>query len=308
MPHDVVVLGAFMADTAHRADRMPRMGETIQGKSFLLGPGGKGSNQAVAAAKAGANVGFLTKLGRDAFADMALKVWADAGVTSLALQQDEHPTGSAFIFIDDTTGDNAIIISPGSAATLSPGDVDLQKAHIAGSKVFVTQLETPLDATGHALGIARANGVRTVLNPAPAAAIPDAVLVLCDYITPNETEASALSGINVADVSSATAAATAILGRGVAKACIVTLGEQGCLWSDGGQVVHVPAMRCGPAVDTTGAGDAFNGGFAAALAEGATPEHALRFATATAGISVTRPGAAASMPERREIDAMLKGG
>jgi ribokinase len=145
----------------------------------------------------------------------------------------------------------------------------------------------------------------TILNPAPAANIPDEMLALCDFVTPNETEASALSGIDVTDPKSAADAAKAILGRGVAKACIITLGEQGCLWADATDVIHVPAMTCGPAVDTVGAGDAFNGGFAAALAEGAAPEAALRFATATAAISVTRKGAAASMPTRAEIEALL---
>jgi ribokinase len=305
MAYDIVILGAFMADTAHRAERMPRMGETIEGKSFMLGPGGKGSNQAVAAARAGANVAFLTKLGQDAFADMALKLWAEAGVASLALQTAEHPTGSAFIFLDDATGDNAIIISPGSAGTISPDDVEARAAEIAQAKVFVTQLEQPLAAAERALAIARAGGAMTILNPAPAANIPNEMLALCDFVTPNETEASALSGIDVTDPKSAADAAKAILGRGVAKACIITLGEQGCLWADATDVIHVPAMTCGPAVDTVGAGDAFNGGFAAALAEGAAPKAALRFATATAAISVTRKGAAASMPTRAEIEALL---
>ena len=214
MAYDVVILGAFMADTAHRAERMPRMGETIEGKSFMLGPGGKGSNQAVAAARAGANVAFLTKLGQDAFADMALKLWAEAGVASLALQTAEHPTGSAFIFLDDATGDNAIIISPGSAGTISPADVEARAAEIAQAEVFVTQLEQPLEAAERGLGIARAGGAMTILNPAPAATIPDEMLALCDFVTPNETEASALSGITVTDPKSAADAAKAILGRG----------------------------------------------------------------------------------------------
>lgn len=306
MSLDVVILGVFMADTSHRAERLPRMGETIHGKSFALGPGGKGSNQAVAAARAGASVGFLTKLGQDAFADMALRIWTEAGVTSLAVQQAEHPTGSAFIFIDDATGDNAIIISPGAAGTITPADVEAQADRIATAKVFVTQLEQPQDAAMRGLTLARESGATTVLNPAPAAAIPDAMLALCDFVTPNETEAEALSGVAVSDVPSAEQAARAILSRGVRRACIVTLGEQGCLWVDDSEVLHVPAMTCGPLVETTGAGDAFNGGLAAALAEGAAPMDALRFATATAAISVTRAGTAPSMPHRPEIVAALK--
>lgn len=307
MSLDVVILGVFMADTAHRAARMPRMGETIRGTSFALGPGGKGSNQAVAAARAGARVGFLTRLGKDAFAEMALGLWAEAGVTSLATQHADHPTGSAFIFIDDASGDNAIIISPGVAATISPADMDAQAERIAQARVFVTQLEQPLDAARRGLEIARDAGVLTILNPAPAAELDDGLLSLCDYATPNETEASALSGVEVRDVDSAAEAAAAILARGVARACIVTLGDRGCVWWDGERAIHVPAMTFGPIVETTGAGDAFNGGFAAALAEGQPPEAALRFATATAAISVTRAGTAPSMPGRAEIDALLAG-
>jgi ribokinase len=305
MPHDIVILGVFVADTAYRAGRMPRMGETILGQSFALGPGGKGSNQSVAAAMAGGDVGFVTKLGQDTFAEMALATWASAGVTSLATQHPESYTGAAFIFVDHATGDNAIIISPGIAATLSAADVEAQADAIGRAKVFVTQLEQPLEAAIRALEIARAGGAATILNPAPAAEIPDAMLALCDYVTPNETEASELTGIEVRDVASAERAAAALLARGVAKAAIVTLGENGCLWFDGDRALHVPALNAGAVVETTGAGDAFNGGFAVALAEGMAPEAALRFANATAAISVTRPGTAPSMPSRAEIEALL---
>jgi ribokinase len=308
MAHDIVILGVFVADTAYRAGRMPRMGETILGQSFVLGPGGKGSNQSVAAAMAGGDVGFLTKLGRDTFAEMALATWAKAGVTSLATQHDESYTGAAFIFVDDATGDNAIIVSPGIAATIAPADIEAQSAAIGAAKVFVTQLEQPQDAAMRALSIARAGGAATILNPAPAAEIPDAMLALCDYVTPNETEASELTGVEVTDLTSAETAAGALLARGVAKAAIVTLGEKGCLWFDGDTALHVPALRAGPVAETTGAGDAFNGGFAVALAEGMAPRDALRFANATAAISVTRPGTAPSMPTRSEIEALLAGG
>ncbi|MDG4649560.1 ribokinase [Roseibacterium sp. SDUM158017] len=308
MAHDIVILGVFVADTAYRAGRMPRMGETILGQSFALGPGGKGSNQSVAAAMAGGDVGFVTKLGRDTFAEMALATWEKAGVTSLATQHDDSYTGAAFIFVDDATGDNAIIISPGIAATISPADVEAQAPAIGGARVFVTQLEQPQDAAIRALSIAREGGAATILNPAPAAEIPDEMLALCDYITPNETEASELTGIEVTDIASAERAAAALMGRGVAKAVIVTLGENGCLWFDGNARLHVPALNAGPVAETTGAGDAFNGGFAVALAEGMTPEAALRFANATAAISVTRPGTAPSMPARPEIEALLAQG
>jgi ribokinase len=308
MANDIVILGVFVADTAYRAGRMPRTGETILGQSFALGPGGKGSNQSVAAAMAGGDVGFLTKLGQDTFAEMALATWEKAGVTSLATQHPESYTGAAFIFVDHGTGDNAIIISPGIAATISASDVEAQAEGIRSAKVFVTQLEQPQDAAIRALSIAREGGAATILNPAPAAEIPDEMLGLCDYVTPNETEASELAGIEVRDIPSAEKAAAALMVRGVAKAAIITLGENGCLWFDGDTALHVPALSAGPVAETTGAGDAFNGGFAVALAEGMKPGDALRFANATAAISVTRPGTAPSMPSREEIDALLATG
>lgn len=306
MPHDIVILGVFVADTAYRAERQPRMGETILGKSFALGPGGKGSNQAVAAAMAGGDVGFITKLGQDTFADMALATWKNAGVTSLATQHPDSYTGAAYIFLEDATGNNAIIISPGIAATISPADVEAHAEAIRGAKVFVTQLEQPLDAAERALALAREGGATTILNPAPAADLPDSLLALCDYVTPNETETEGLTGIPVASVEDAVRAADALLARGV-RAAIITLGESGALFHDGTTTLHVPALDAGPVAETTGAGDAFSGGFATALAEGMAPEAALRFANATAAISVTRPGTAPAMPTRREIDALLAG-
>ncbi len=256
---------------------------------------------------AGGDVGFITKLGLDPFADMALATWARAGVTSLATQHADSYTGAAYIFIEEHTGNNAIIISPGIAATISVADIDARAEIIGAAKVFVTQLEQPLDAAEHALGMARAGGAITILNPAPAAALADSMLALCDYVTPNETETEALTGIPVVTVADATRAAEALLARGV-KAAIITLGENGCLYHDGRTAVHVPAMSAGPVLETTGAGDAFNGGFAAALAQGMTPMDAIRFGTATAAISVTRRGTAPSMPARSEIEALLARG
>lgn len=300
----VAILGVFVADTTFTADRQPEMGETILGRSFTLGPGGKGSNQAVAAGRAGADVHFIARLGRDAFADMALSVWSEAGVTPAVIQCDE-PTGAAMIFIETGSGDNAIIVAPGAAGGITPADVEAQADVIAGSAVFVTQLEQPMDAAMHGLQIARGADVTTILNPAPAATLPDGMLALCDYITPNETEAQALSGIAVSDLSSARAAADALLRLGVARAVIVTLGAQGVLYHDAERSVSIPAVTAGSVVETTGAGDAFNGAFATALAEGRDPVDAARFGCACAGLSVTRPGAAASMPTRAEIDDLL---
>lgn len=304
MAKPIVILGVFVADTAYRAARQPRMGETILGDSFALGPGGKGSNQSVAAARAGGDVTFITRLGRDTFAEMALATWAGAGVKSAVTQDASSYTGAAYIFVDAATGDNAIIVAPGAAALISESDIDAQAALISRAGVFVTQLEQPLPAALRALQIAREAGVTTILNPAPAAPLPTGMLALCDYVTPNESEAEALTGLPVTTVAEAEAAARALCAMG-AGAAVITLGAQGALFHDGTQTVHVPAVSAGPVVETTGAGDAFNGGFAVALAEGADPVAAVRFGCATAGISVTRPGTAPSMPARADIDALL---
>lgn len=297
----VVVLGVFVADAAFRADRIPRMGETVLGNGFLLGPGGKGSNQAVAAARIGAETHFLTRLGQDAFADMAQDVWAKAGVVAHVRTDPDSYTGAAFIYVDEATGDNAIIVSPGAAARMSPEDVEAHADLIAGVDVFVSQLEHPVAATVAALRIARAAGVATILNPAPAADLAPEVLALCDYLTPNETETEALTGLAVTSVAGAERAAAQLCEMGVGTP-IITLGERGAYLHRHGLV---PAVKAGPVVETTGAGDAFNGGFAAALSRGATPLEAVRIGCATAGLSVTRRGAAASMPDWTEVEPLL---
>ncbi|MBN2629711.1 MAG: ribokinase [Rhodobacteraceae bacterium] len=304
MRQPIVILGIFVADAAYRAERMPRLGETVLGLDFVLGPGGKGSNQAVAAARSGGDVAFLTRLGRDAFADMARDLWAGAGVQAQVIEDAGSYTGSAFIFLEAATGQNAIIVAPGAAARITPADVESHRALIERAGLFVTQLEQPLDAAAQGLRLARAAGVRTILNPAPAAKLTDDMLGLCDLITPNESEAEGLTGVSVASLSDAEAAADRLIARGVGAA-ILTLGEKGVLYRAGGQSLHVPARASGPVVDTTGAGDAFNGGLATALSEGVDMETALRFGTAVAGISVTGQGAAASMPTRAEVEAFL---
>ena len=303
MTGSVVILGVFVADTAYRADRQPRMGETILGKSFALGPGGKGSNQAVAAARAGADTRMLTRLGQDAFGDMAMAIWAEAGVTPEVIRAADSYTGAAFIFLEAATGNNAIIICPGAAAAITPADVDGWSGTISAARVFMTQLEQPIDAAIRGLQIARSAGATTILNPAPAASLPEGMLALSDWVTPNESEAEGLTGIAVSSITSAEAAAKALMAQG-AGAVIITLGGNGVYLHDGTEGQHLPVISAGPVVETTGAGDAFNGGFAAALAGGAAPRDAVRFGLATAGISVTRPGTAPSMPTRAEIEAL----
>lgn len=304
MSGKVVILGVFVADTAYRADRLPRIGETLLGRSFHLGPGGKGSNQTVAAAKAGGDAHFLSRLGADSFAEIARATWAEAGATPHVVVDPDDHTGAAFIFVDDATGDNAIIVSPGAAGRISAEDVDRWSGIITSAAVFMTQLEQPIAAAQRALEVARGARVTTILNPAPALELPEGLQGLCDFVTPNEAEAEALTGLPVRSIGDAERAADALIARG-AGAAIVTLGERGALYRDRARSVHVPAFDAGPVVETTGAGDAFNGGFAAALAEGADPVEAVRFGCATASISVTRRGTAQSMPTRREIDGLL---
>jgi ribokinase len=304
MSGEIVILGIFVADTSYRAERQPRMGETILGRSFALGPGGKGSNQSVAAAMAGGNVHFITRLGRDPFADMARAIWAPAGVVPEVTEDPESYTGAAYIFIEDGTGNNAIIVSPGAAANISVADVEAHSDLIGKAAVFVTQLEQPLPAAHRGLEIARAGRAVTILNPAPAAPFPREMEALCDYVTPNESEAEGITGLRVTSVDEAVNAARKLRAMG-AGAAILTLGENGALYHDANRTVHVPSFNAGPVVETTGAGDAFNGAFAAALSRGLDPVEAVRFGCAGAGISVTRPGTAASMPTLEEIEALL---
>lgn len=297
----VVILGVFVADTAYRANRMPVMGETVMGNSFALGPGGKGSNQAVACARMGAETHLISKLGQDDFAKLALDTWAEAGVIAHVEHVANSYTGAAHIFIEESTGNNAIIIAPGAAALIDEADIDAQVDLIKGSDVFVTQLEQPMQAAMRGLEIAHKSGVTTVLNPAPAATLPDGMLALCDYVTPNETECEALTGIAVLTAADAAIACDALRSHGV-KTPIITMGEQGAYLYGHGMV---PSVNAGPVVETTGAGDAFNGGFVAALAEGLSPVEAARYGCATAGLSVTKVGTAPSMPPRAAVDALI---
>ena len=297
----VVVLGVFVADTAYRADRMPRMGETILGNSFALGPGGKGSNQAVAAGRMGAQVSIISRLGQDDFAKMALDVWNKSGVKPYVKQSSEDYTGAAYIFVEESSGDNAIIIAPGAAKKISTADLQNRADLISKADVFVTQLEQPMDAAVKGLEIAKAAGVQTILNPAPAADLPDGMLELCDFITPNETETEAITGVSVVSIEDAKKASKVLKTMGVGTP-IITLGEKGAyLYGHG----LVEAFIAGPVLETTGVGDAFNGGFATALSEGMTPLEAVTMGCETAGISVTRAGTAPSMPIRSEVDKLI---
>ncbi len=222
----VVILGVFVADTAYRASRMPKMGETILGNSFVLGPGGKGSNQAVAAGNLGADVTIITRLADDDFGKMALQTWEHANVKSAVTYSSDSYTGAAYIFIDDKTGDNAIIIAPGAASEISVKDIHNNSEIISSADVFLTQLEQPIDVAQEGLKVAKANGKITILNPAPAANLPKDIFGLCDFMTPNETETEALTGLPVRNEEEAETAAKVLNKLGV-KTPIITMGEQG---------------------------------------------------------------------------------
>lgn len=307
MAKGIAILGIFVADLAFRAGRQPVMGETLMGSGFKMGPGGKGSNQAVAAARAGGEVSFISRLGQDAFGEIAQATWKAEGITPHVAIAADEPTGAAYIFVSDETGENAIIVVPGAAGGISPSDVARAQGAIQGAKVFVTQLEQPLDAARRGLEIARAAGVATVFNPAPAAPVPDDLYALCDYVIPNETEAAALTGLPVGSEDQARKAGDALLAKGAGHA-LITLGAKGALLHSRQRSVMIPAFNAGKVVETAGAGDAFVGAFAVGLAEGMDAADAARFGCAAAGLSVTRPGTAPAMPRRAEIEALLRRG
>jgi len=298
----VAILGVFVADTAYRASRMPKMGETILGNSFALGPGGKGSNQAVAAGNLGADVTIITRLAEDDFGKMALQTWENANVKGAIKYSNNSYTGAAYIFIDNATGDNAIIIAPGAASEISVQDIHDNSELISTADVFLTQLEQPIEVAVEGLKLAKKNNKITILNPAPAATLPKEVFGLCDFITPNETETEALTGLPVRNEEEAKIAAEFLADLGV-KTPIITMGEQGAFLHGHGLV---PAFDVGEVVETTGAGDAFNGGLAVSLSEGKPALQAVKFGCATASISVTRAGTAPSMPNREEVENILK--
>ncbi len=302
----ITVMGSFVADLAFRAKKLPGWGETLLGSDFKLGPGGKGSNQAVAAARLGARVSFISQLGNDAFGDLARTTYkAEKIDTQFLFSTDEHPTGAASIIVDEVRGENSIVVVPGACFHLSPANIDKARSLIAESSVFMSQLELNIESVEHGLKLARSLGVRTILNPAPALPMPPSLFPLCDYLTPNESEAAGLTGIQVTSIADAELAADRLLSFG-AQNIIVTLGAQGAFIKNAQTKQHVPAFNAGPVIETTGAGDAFNGGFAVGLSEGMDLVTAVRFGCAVAGISVTRPGTAPAMPNRREVDDLLK--
>ena len=302
----ICILGIFVADLAFFAEKIPAEGETVIGNKYVIGPGGKGSNQAVAAAKAGVKTYFISKIGDDQFGAMAKTIYNQSGVDySHVIISKEHSTGAAGILVNESSGANAINVVPGAARALNAGDIDAANDVIKKSSIFLTQLEVPKDVVFYALKKAHQHGVITILNPAPAATIDKDIYPIIDYFTPNETEASFYANQPVETTEDAKQAAKKFLQMGI-KNVIITLGEKGAYFANNKESIVVPvADLTNPVVDTTGAGDAFNAGLAVALAEGKNIKETLIFANTTAGLSTTKIGTANSMPNRDEIEKSL---
>lgn len=302
----VVVVGSSNTDLILQVSRIPRPGETVLGGVLVTAAGGKGANQAVAAARAGGAVTLVARIGQDAFGDAALSGFERDGVDIRHVRRDRAaPSGVALILVG-RRGENSIAVASGANACLSRADVVRAKRSIASADALLLQLETPLAAVEAAARLAADSGVPVILNPAPAPArpLPRRVLRLIDVLTPNETEAELLSGVRVTSPPSALRAASRLREQG-ARTVIVTLGARGAVVLGSGVRAHVPAFRV-RAVDTVAAGDVLNGALAVALADGRPLLEALRFATAAAAISVTRVGAQPSAPRRSEVERFLR--
>jgi ribokinase len=300
----VCVVGSSNIDLIAKVPRLPKLGETLVGHSFHLGYGGKGANQAVMAAKLGAQVVMVTKVGRDVFGEGTLANYRQQGVDAThVLFDDDRFSGVAPILVDDS-GRNVIVVVPGANMGLTPDDARRARDAITAAAVLICQLEVPVETTLEAFQIAKAAGVRTMLNPAPAAPLPDDLLALADFCIPNETEAELLTGLPVASLDDARAAAQALLARGP-QTVVITLGGRGALLADRESASHYAAVEVS-AVDSTGAGDAFVGSFAVFLAEGISLDHAIQRANAVAAMSVTKVGTQVSFPTRADAGGFLR--
>ena len=302
----VTVVGSLNMDLVARTPRIPQPGETIIGGDFHTVPGGKGANQAVAAARLGAQVSMVGRVGRDAFANPLLENLAAAGVDHTFVTQDPGAaTGVALIVVDDA-GQNSIVVASGANMRLSPADVDAAEAAIAAADALLLQLESPLETVTRAAEVARTHRVTVILNPAPARPLPAALLSLVDVLIPNESETSLLTGMPVGDQVEAETAAAALRESGVGTV-ILTLGDRGALLAREGETERFPAFDVTP-VDTTAAGDAFVGGFAVALAEGQSLAEAVRWGNAAGALATTKLGAQPSLPNRQALEKLLAEG
>lgn len=305
MAQKVTVFGSFVVDLMARAPRLPVPGETVLGSFFKQGAGGKGFNQGIAAHKSGGDVTMITKLGRDSLAGVATDAMDSVGLSKDHLFYSEtEPTGVALISVDENTSQNEIIIVPGACATISDEDIASVAERIKESAYLLLQLEVNQDANEKVAAMAKAAGVKVIVNTAPYSPVTDEFLSGCYLVTPNEVEAEELTGICVSDLESADKAAKVFKDKGVQNV-VITLGSRGVYVNEDGKSEIVPAYKV-KAIDTTGAGDAFNGGLLTALSEGKTIGEAAHFANALAAISVQRIGTTPSMPMRAEIDKFLE--
>ena len=295
----IIVIGSSNTDMVIRSKKLPAPGETIIGGTFLMNPGGKGANQAVAAARLGGNVIFVTKTGKDIFGSEALQLFSKEGINSkYCITDNENPSGVALINVDEN-GENCIVVASGSNGTMTPEDINNDIFTTNRDDLFLMQLEIPLETVIYAAKRAAESGNKVILNPAPAQNLPDELLRCLYLITPNETEAELLTGITVTDNDSAEKASRALINKGVQNV-IITMGKSGAFLSTGAISKVIPGIQV-KAIDTTAAGDVFNGAVAVSVAEGKGLEEAIVFANKAAAISVTRMGAQASAPFRKEI-------
>jgi ribokinase len=283
-----------------KVKRLPRTGETLLGSDYRVDYGGKGSNQAVGCARLGAEVSFVAKVGKDAFGEMALGLYREELVDATYVRQTvDAPTGVGFIVVEEASGHNCITIDPGANELLSAAEVSRCEGLFESAAVVLTQLEIPVAAAEAALLCGRSKGLTTILNPAPVRPLTASVLQLVDVLTPNEVEAKVLAGRGSDDATEPEEVARQLI-RGGVKQVVMTLGEKGALIVTGTSSTHVPATRMS-AVDTTGAGDAFNAGLATALASGASLESGVQFAVIIGGLAVTKEGVIPSLPQREEV-------
>lgn len=297
----ILVIGSSNTDMTVRSATLPKPGETVLGGDFRMGPGGKGANQAVAARLLGGEVTFVCKLGRDMFGEGASKHYESCGLDTSKILWSDKPSGVALITVD-SKAENSIVVASGANADMTVTDIDSVADIIKSSGILLLQLEIPMDTVVHAAEIAYNAGVQVVLNPAPAAVLPAELLKCVSILIPNETEASAISGIDINNFETAAAAAERLKGMGV-REVIITMGSRGSVVCDG-DCTFVPAVKVN-AVDTTAAGDTFCGGVCVALSEGKDLLEAVKFATAASSIAVQRPGAQDSIPNRCEVDKLL---
>ncbi len=304
MNNKIVVVGSSNTDMILKSPRIPKPGETILGGVFTTAAGGKGANQAVAAARAGGNITFIARIGNDDLGRQSIKGFKKDGINIDYIKKDETaPSGVALIMVDEQ-GSNSIAVASGANANLIPDHIHEARNAIENSDILLMQLETPLETVVEAAKIAASVGVKTILNPAPAIPLPDHLLKNISIITPNEIEAEILTGISVRNTDSAMQATACLHEKGI-ETIIITLGAKGCYLSKDNIRKIIPGFSV-KAIDTTAAGDTFNGAFAVALAEGLPIEEAVRFANAAGALSVTKEGAQPSIPYRKDIKAFLQ--